>query len=369
MPTVEDYERAGLYDPKSESATDRLALLEYLAGHGMTIEQMVDGEARRSLHATLADHILRPGERYTLGEIANRAAVAIEDVERWRRAVGFPPVDHDERIFTAAEADTFIHAQTGAALFGERAALGFSRVMGSSMARIAESAVWLFLSSVEAPLVEQQAGELALAQANVEAVNLLAAIPPAMDTIFRFQVETAIRRSRMTRRHHSFDTAEMGVGFVDLVGFTTLSHQLSTRELMELVQEFEARAFDVVTAHDGRVVKLIGDEVMFVTLDASSLCEVALTLLEPFGAGESTVTPRGGLALGGLLSYGGDYYGPIVNLASRIADSAVPHEILVTPDVRDATAEASSAFRFDPAGRRMLKGFEDPVELFSLTRV
>ncbi len=368
MPTVAEYERAGLYDPTAENAADRLALLEFLAEHGMSIQEMIDGDARRSLPAALADRTLRPGERYTMAEIAERAGVDLQDAERIRRAVGFPAVDAAERIFTASDADTLMRFKAAAALLGDTAILDFSRVMGSSLSRIAESAIWLFLSQVEAPLAATGAGELALARANLEAVQLVATLPEAMDAVFRFHVETAIRRSRITRTAGSFDTTKLGVGFVDLVGFTTVSQQLSTRELTDLIQEFEARAFDVVTARDGRVVKLIGDEVMFVTLDTQSLCEVALTLIEPFGRGDSTVTPRGGLATGSLLARGGDYYGPIVNLASRIADSAVPHEILVTSGVRDATGEVSSEFRFDAAGRRMLKGFEDPVELFSLTR-
>ncbi len=363
-----DYQAAGLYDPGAANAADQLALLEFLADHGLTVEEMVEGQRRRSLPAALADRILRPGDRYTLPEVAARADVTLEDAERIRRAVGFPAVDPADRIFAEADADTLKAFKTAAGLLGEEAILEFLRVMGSSLARVAESAIWLFLSNVEAPLAEQGAGELALARANLEAVTLLAAVPQAMDGIFRFHVETAIRRSRITRPAGSYDTSEMGVGFVDLVGFTRVSRQLSTRELTELIHEFEGRAADVVTAHDGRVVKLIGDEVMFVTLDAASLCEVALTLLEPFGEGDSTVTPRGGLAVGGLLTRGGDYYGPVVNLASRIADAAVPHELLVTPEVCEQAGRAGSAFRFEPAGRRMLKGHDDPVELFSLTR-
>ncbi len=57
-----------------------------------------------------------------------------------------------------------------------------------------------------------------------------------------------------------------------------------------------------------------------------------------------------------------------MNLASRIADLAVPDEILVSTEVREETIKATDDYRFDPAGRRMLKGFEEPVEVFSLTR-
>jgi class 3 adenylate cyclase len=55
-------------------------------------------------------------------------------------------------------------------------------------------------------------------------------------------------------------------------------------------------------------------------------------------------------------------YGPLVNLASRITDQAVPEEILVTP----AVAEAAPGFQFEAAGRRTLKGITDPVVLLSL---
>ena len=62
---------------------------------------------------------------------------------------------------------------------------------------------------------------------------------------------------------------------------------------------------------------------------------------------------------------GGDYYGPVVNLASRAADLAVPYEILVTEPVVES---AGRAYRFEPAGRRALKGFAEPVVLASLSR-
>jgi adenylate cyclase len=80
------------------------------------------------------------------------------------------------------------------------------------------------------------------------------------------------------------------------------------------------------------------------------------------------VTPRGGLAVGEILSRGGDYYGPVVNLASRIADMAVPNEILVTADLRERADTPGEPLTFDPAGRRLPKGFDEPIELFALRR-
>jgi adenylate cyclase len=90
-----------------------------------------------------------------------------------------------------------------------------------------------------------------------------------------------------------------------------------------------------------------------------------LALFERF-AGDRAVMPRGGIAAGEVLVRGGDYYGPIVNLAARVAQIAVPHELLVTAEL--ARAVAGAPLRIEPAGKRMLKGFEDPVGLASVTR-
>jgi adenylate cyclase len=78
------------------------------------------------------------------------------------------------------------------------------------------------------------------------------------------------------------------------------------------------------------------------------------------------VRPRGALASGELLFRSGDYYGPIVNLAARLADLAVPHEVLVTPEV--AERAVAPELRFEPAGKRMLKGFDTPATVLTVER-
>ena len=78
------------------------------------------------------------------------------------------------------------------------------------------------------------------------------------------------------------------------------------------------------------------------------------------------MAPHAGVSYGAVLGRGGDYYGSVVNTASRIADIAVPGEILVTDElVQAATGEAD--LTFVSAGRRMLKGFDEPVALWSLS--
>ncbi len=116
----------------------------------------------------------------------------------------------------------------------------------------------------------------------------------------------------------------------------------------------------------GRVVKLIGDEVMFVAPDPATACEIALRVAELFEESEHDVEPSGGIAYGALLVRGGDYYGPVVNLASRLADIAIPGEVLVTTPVAEDVDDEGLVF--ERAGRRMVKGFDDPIDVVSVTR-
>lgn len=363
---LEKLRAAGLYDPEHPSAKERLALLEWLSEQGATLEDIIDAPKTSTLTGLAGDLILRADRnRLTLQQVAALSGMSPERLELVRRAAGLPPVSPGERRFTADEAPAFAAFEQAANLFGEEAVLNHMRVMGTSLSRIAEASVSLFLVNVEGPIVERQGSDLDLARANVQVMNALQIIPMVMNSLLRAHVETAIRRMRNARHERSVDLVRMAVGFVDLVGFTTVSHKLTARELAEVVQEFEALAHDLIVASDGRLVKLIGDEVMFVVLDPSAACDIALKLVEHF-ADDPLITPRGGLAFGPLLMRGGDYFGPNVNLASRMAELAVPREVLVTEEV--ARLAGGAKLRFEPAGKRMLKGFDEPVALYAAVR-
>src|SRR5262249_7063162 len=150
-----------------------------------------------------------------------------------------------------------------------------------------------------------------------------------------------------------------------LGGFTPLWRRGGRGGRADRGERFESPAHEGERERGGRMWKLTGDEVMFVALEAAAACDIALTLVERF-ADDPAVTPRGGLAHGVLLNRGGDYYGPIVNLAARLAELAVPNELLVTPEV--AAQARGHGLRFEPAGKRLPKGFDTPVTLLALER-
>jgi adenylate cyclase len=154
-------------------------------------------------------------------------------------------------------------------------------------------------------------------------------VPSVLDATWRRHLQGAIRRR--------LSIAETGqgqlgvVGFADLVGFTALSQQVGDDELAAIVDEFEHLAFDVVTDHGGRVVKMIGDEVMFTVDSPVAAAEIGLALAEGTRGAEELSDVRDGP----LLEREGDLYGPVVNLASRITSIAYPGSIVVGPSLRD----------------------------------
>jgi adenylate cyclase len=362
---VSEFQAAGLYDPGAPDAADRLALLRYLEGRGVSLAQMVEAHANGALHAASTDERIRPGRSISADALAAQIGVPVDLLRRITLAAGLFIGDDDYR---ESDIETFALFASGASIFGEAATLQFTRAVGSSMARVADAAISLFLVNVEGPLVQRGGGSTSLAEAANSAVDSLEVIPSLMAGFFRLHMVAAINRQR-TASDSSADPGlfRLAVGFVDLVGFTPYAEDVAPDELAAFIEGFEAQANELVAARGGRVVKHIGDEVMFVEPEPATACEIALQLVESFG-GEAGVSPHAGVGFGPLVARGGDYYGSVVNLAARIADLAVPGEVLVTEAVERATTVSGSALAFEPAGRRMLKGFADPIPLWSVTR-
>jgi adenylate cyclase len=362
--------RSGLLDPASEHADERRDLLSFLAGRGITIEQMVTANSSGQLHGLAGDLALHPGERFGIDELLRRTG--LDDpgfVAALRTASGFPPVSEGEAAFTDDDVAMFLNFQAARGLFSEDELLHFTRVMGTSLRRIAEAAGEMFLRDVEAPQHEGRATEVARAIANLRAVELSREATTIFAPMFRSHLHLATEATRQARRHHhDYRTVPLTVGFVDLTGFTERAGTSSPEELLRLVTWFESAAHDIVTSHGGRLVKLIGDEVMFTTVEPDAACQIASRLTHLTGLAD--VPARGGLAQGQVVTAGGDLYGPVVNLASRIADVSIPGEVLVNDALVAAIRtdpHVTGAFAFEPAGRRLLKGFAEPTRLWSLS--
>jgi len=349
----------GVYDPHVPDAGQRLKLLEFLQELGAGAEDLV---AYSDQLAGLASVVaLRGGPALTMAEVVERFGVSEDKLQRLNRAAGFPDPGPDDRVFSERFGELEALMTAAEQLFGEDAVLQLVRVMGASMARVADAVVSAFLVNVEPAARDQDADGLALARANADAAALVPAVTAALDVLFRQQVVAARRSGMGVEADTGYENQRMAVGFVDLVGSTALAQRLDTRDLGALLTEFENSASDAITGGGGRVVKLIGDEILYTAPDEHAATDIAFALERMFGAHPRIPDVRAGLASGDVLLRDGDVFGPVVNLAARAVKEAGPGQLVASTEF--ATA---AGVEIEPLGERELKGLEGPVDLCRL---
>ncbi len=363
--TVDDgaLQRAGLYDPDAPDAEARLALLRYVAEAGASVERMVEADLDGNLASLSLDLVLERGD-LTARQLAGQVGMPLDDLVDVYRLLGVPVTDLDAPCFETAEVDLVSRLRLGEAALP--IAEEVNRAIASAMSLLATTAVSAFVGTVEDDL-EAAGDPVRRAEITSATGELALDLSSRLRPLFRHHLRLAVTRQRaamgagVDRR-----SSHLGVGFVDLVGFTSTTAGMSSAELVDFTGAFHRRAHDVVTRGGGQVVKHIGDEIMFSAVDPARACRIGLALIDAF---DVETRPRGGLAFGPMVARYGDLYGTTVNLASRLADIAVPGELLAAADVVDpATAAPDGAgLCFEPAGRRMLKGFDRPVAVTSVT--
>lgn len=354
-----EWERLGFFDPDAPGAEDRRGLLGFYEANGLDPEQF-EGIGPELLARTANQRAVRSGTR--IDARAASAATGLEwpVFEELARVTGYAL---EGEQFTEADLETFRLFKVAADFFSVEEMVHFSSVMASSLARIADAASALFRIDV-APEIEAAGGtELAYAEKNFEAASIVRMMSGPLWALFALQLELASERSDGSRAGveagADANLIRVGVGFVDLVGFTPRVVQTSDGELAMFIREFEQEAAGIISSHGGRMVKFIGDEVMFVAVGANETVQIAAELMQAFERRD--IQPHGGVSFGDVIGRGGDYYGSVVNLASRIASLAVPGELLVD----DETVAVATDHAFEPAGRRIIKGFPSPIRLSS----
>lgn len=357
----------GLYDPAAANAAERRDLLRFFAERDITENQMVAALAGNRLLSLVGDLTLRPGDRHTRDEAAAVAGIAPEQIDRIFRAAGLPTVAPDTPYYSDRDVETLRAFGLGAALFGEAAVLRFTRVIGTSLSRIADAALAMALAMRRGPMELAGAHEVELARSNEASSAALDTVPLVLEAFFSHHLEVAVRRFEVSRAGRTLRTVNLAVAFLDLVGFTERSRALDAEQLASAVADFETLVGEAIAVRGARLVKMIGDEVMYVATDPATAVEIALDLRDAIAAHPVLTDVRGAVVFGEVVSQDGDYYGSEVNLAARMVAAAEPRQILATAAVADAI-EAEDSFAVRPDGERELRGFENPVVLFEISR-
>jgi len=290
-------------------------------------------------------------------EVAEQTGVTMDEARRLWRALGFP--EHGlETAFTGAdtEALTTLIRVVRSGLIDFDMAVNLTRAVGQTMARLADWEVATLVHRVE----ELEAGEDATGSRIGSALRLIDEIEQPFEEllvyVWRRHLAAAIARvEALGANEEDLNTVQLTVGFADIVSFTALSNRLSEDRIGDLVELFESRCADVVAAARGRVIKSIGDSVLFVNDDPVRAYDTAEGIINVIGRDSRMPDVRVGLASGSVVMRLGDVFGPPVNLASRLTAVARRNRVIIDRTTADQLPAEEFETRALPA--RPVRGF------------
>ncbi len=126
---------------------------------------------------------------------------------------------------------------------------------------------------------------------------------------------------------------EMALLFTDLVGFSSWALHAGDAAVLELLRELGTEVEAAIVAHEGRIVKRLGDGLMATFLSAEEAVDAALEAQDAVaGINVDGYSPRlrAGVHWGRPRKLGGDYLGVDVNVAARVAAAAKAGQVLVS---------------------------------------
>ena len=335
-------------------------LARYLKKQGASKEEIDAAVESGQVTLLVLDRMLVPGlPHLDSAEVSMRSGVPEDTATKLWRALGFPDIPEGERVFTdeSVEVLRLLNERSGTSMFTTSddvdELISQVRAIGAGLSRVAET---LSDQVVEGVLAARSTGlddeEVALGAIDSLDWEVLARLN---DFALRVQVRAAVLRKLLTPQLGPGALPELTVGFVDLVGYTALSQELDGDELNALVARFEDVTYDTVARLGGRLVKTIGDEVMFVAEDPEIALHIALELTDRTRQDEVLPRARAGMARGPALAREGDYYGAVVNLAHRLVEIARPESVIVSAELAHALM-GRDVFAFQRLRSRRIRG-------------
>lgn len=321
----------------------------------------------------IAENILGAPITLTLAELAERTGVSTDFARTFWRGMGFRNVADDALLFTEADVDALRWwvVALGTERIDETALVSLLRAQSYTMDRLALWQVEAMVDNVQRKLgIDDTAARYVMLQHIDESDDFMAEqITYAwrrhmVGLAERIYAEINARETPLLRDGLPLPRA---FGFVDMVSFTTHSRQLGSRDLSRLVEGFEYTARDIITANGARVVKMLGDAVLYIADDVLTGARVSLAMIDAIGAQPDLLPVRASLVWGRVVSRSGDVFGPAVNLAARLMDAAPPGCLYADASTAALLAVSPRAADFLMKGHPTLEltgiGEVSPVEL------
>lgn len=314
------------------------------------------------LDEALEEVVLGAPRRYTRLELAEKAGLDPDEGRRLWRSLGFPEVADDDVLFNDRDigAIRIMSSLTDAGVLEPEVREAVSRAVAQAMSRLAEWQIGMLKRVIEA-----EGEDLTPTQALQVAGTVLPALEELQTYVWRRHLAASIGRMLVATGTDG-DTENLVVGFADMVGFTRTTRRRSTAELSEMIERFGSCTTGVIADGHGRIIKTVGDEVLFVADHIADGAAIALALQDRVRVEPSLPELRIGLAAGPVLVRYGDVYGEVVNIAARLTSHARPDAVLVDREVADALA-ADARYEVRPLRALAVRGYRH-LQPWLLTR-
>jgi len=152
------------------------------------------------------------------------------------------------------------------------------------------------------------------------------------------------------------------VVFADLTGSTGLFEALGNERATKAITKLTQWIGDVCDAHQGRVVKTLGDGVLAVFPEGACAIDAVVEMQRVHHKRimewpvKLRMRLQVGAACGEVVVVDGDCYGDAVNVASRLSDLSGAEQIWATDSVIDQIAGAPDGVRFRSLGPISIRG-------------
>lgn len=326
--------------------------------------------AERLALKALEQRLLGGERKLRRREVASGAGLSLLSARKLWRALGFPNIGDEDVAFTERDQSALntIVDLVRAGQLTEEAAISVTRAIGQMTDRMV---VWQIEALVE-DMVQNQGLTDAVARKRLvgELPSLVDALEEMLVYSWRRQLNAGVQRlavraeaglaSSEEGREGDEDDAPLplarAVGFADLVSYTSLSRRMNEKTLAQLVQRFENKCAEIISVGGGRLVKTVGDEVLYIAETPAAGAEISLALCQAFTDDEILPQARVAMVWGRILSRLGDIYGPTVNLAARLTALADPGTVLVD-SMTAAALENDERFVLQPRPAEDVRGF------------
>jgi adenylate cyclase len=356
----------------------RARLCRGLEVAGLPIEALVEALDRGELSFAFLDlpvyDRFSPLTPRTFEDVSEHEGIPLDVLLVVREAMGLAQAAPDDQIREdELEVVPLIQLQLSKG-FDPAVIERWLRVYGDTLRRIAETEADWWRNQLALPYLRSGMNAAEMLQVTAEwGGEFTSRVERALLAVYHANQEHTWNEALIEEIEEALDRAGLrsrmevtpAICFLDITGYTRLTEERGDEAAAELAARLTPLVQRPAERHGGRVVKWLGDGVMFHFRDPTGAVVAALEMIDAIAAA-GLPPAHVGLHTGPVVFQGGDYFGRTVNLAARIGGRAAPGQVLVTQEIVDRVA--SDGIVFEPIGAVELKGVSQPVLLHAVTR-